>query len=80
MTGLADPAVAELGAALYAARRSGVPIAPLTDARPDMSMMDAYRVQRDLVTRLLADGDRVVGYKLGLTSSPMQRMFGVRLP
>jgi len=45
-----------------------------------MSMTDAYRVQQDLVARLLADGDRVVGYKLGLTSAPMQKMFGVDSP
>jgi len=77
---LSDPAVAELGAALYAARRTGVPIEPLTDAHAAMSVTDAYRVQRDLVARLLADGDRVAGYKLGLTSAPMQRMFGVDSP
>jgi 2-keto-4-pentenoate hydratase len=80
MTSLADPVVAELGEALYAARRSGVPIEPLTDSNQDMSVTDAYRVQRDLVSRLLADGDRIVGYKLGLTSGPMQRMLGVDSP
>src|SRR5260370_10901300 len=77
---MSDPAVAELGGALYAARRSGVPIDPLTDAHADLSVTDAYRVQRDLVGRLLADGDRVVGYKLGLTSGPMQRMLGIDTP
>jgi 2-keto-4-pentenoate hydratase len=80
VTGLSDGTVTELAAALYAARRSGVPIEPLTDAHPGMSMQDAYRVQRDLLFQLLADGDRVVGYKLGLTSTPMQRMFGVDSP
>ena len=80
MTVLSDPAVAELGAALYAARRTGLPIEPLTDTHAAMSVTDAYRVQRDLVARLLADGDRVVGYKLGLTSAPMQRMLGVDSP
>ncbi len=80
MTVLSDPAVAELGAALYAARRAGLPIEPLTDTHAAMSVTDAYRVQRDLVARLLADGDRVVGYKLGLTSLPMQRMLGVDSP
>ncbi len=80
MTVLSDPAVAELGAALYAARRAGLPIEPLTDTHSAMSVTDAYRVQRDLVARLLADGDRVVGYKLGLTSAPMQRMLGVDSP
>lgn len=80
MTGLSDPAVAEPGEALYAARRSGVPIEPLTDSHQGMSMTDAYRVQRALVSRLLADGSRIVGYKLGLTSGPMQRMLGVDSP
>lgn len=77
---LSDPVVSQLGEALYSARRSGVPIEPLTDTHEGMSMTDAYRVQSDLVGRLLADGDRVVGYKLGLTSKPMQRMFSVDSP
>ena len=80
MTGLSDAAVAALGEALYTARRSGIPIEPLTDTHPDMSVVDAYRVQSDLVSRLRADGERVVGYKLGLTSGPMQRMLGVDSP
>jgi 2-keto-4-pentenoate hydratase len=80
VTGLSDAVVTELVAALYAARQTGVPIEPLTDAYPDMSMTDAYRVQSELVARLLADGDRVVGYKLGLTSEPMQRMLGIDSP
>ncbi len=80
VTGLSDATVAELAAALHAARKSGVPIEPLTDSHPGMSVTDAYRIQRDLVSRLLAGGDRIVGYKLGLTSLPMQRMFGVGSP
>jgi 2-keto-4-pentenoate hydratase len=66
--------------ALYQARASRVPIAPLTDGDPAMSMADGYAVQRELVAMLLADGDRVVGYKAGLTSAPMQRLFGVGTP
>jgi 2-keto-4-pentenoate hydratase len=77
---LTDETVSALGAALYQARTSGVAIAPLTDAHPDMDMADAYRVQQDLVARLLADGDSVAGYKLGLTSAPMQQMLGVDSP
>ena len=80
MTVMSDSVVAQLGAALYEARRTGLPIEPLTDGYAGMSMADAYRVQRDLVTRLLADGDRVVGYKLGLTSAPMQRLLMVDSP
>src|SRR5271166_5092919 len=80
MAALTETEVTGLGEALYSARRSGVPIEPLTDSHQGMSMLDAYQVQRDLVRRLLADGDRVVGYKLGLTSGPMQRMLGVDSP
>jgi 2-keto-4-pentenoate hydratase len=43
-------------------------------------MADGYAIQRELVEMLLADGDRVVGYKAGLTSAPMQAMMGVSTP
>ena len=70
----------ELAAALYDARRTLVPIPPLTDADPDLTMADGYLVQQGVVRRYLADGDRIVGYKLGLTSKPMQEMLGVDSP
>ncbi|HSN05704.1 MAG TPA: fumarylacetoacetate hydrolase family protein [Candidatus Angelobacter sp.] len=69
-----------LGAALYDARRTRVPIAPLTDADPGLTMADGYLVQQAVVRRYLEAGDRVVGYKLGLTSRPMQEMLGVDSP
>ncbi len=66
--------------ALYDARRSRVPIPPFTDADPSLGMADGYAVQQELLALLLADGDRVVGHKVGLTSKPMQRMIGVDSP
>jgi 2-keto-4-pentenoate hydratase len=66
--------------ALYEARRTRQPIEPFTDADPDLGMADGYAVQQDLVKLLLADGDRIVGYKVGLTSKPMQQMIGVDQP
>jgi len=65
---------------LYKAARTRTPVPPLTDSRPDMTVADAYAVQSALCDLLAADGDRVVGYKLGLTSAPMQQMFGVNQP
>lgn len=70
----------ELAASLYDARRTRTPIPPLTETVPDLGVADAYAIQQELVARLLADGDRIVGYKLGLTSRPMQEMFGVDQP
>lgn len=66
--------------ALYKARSTRTPLPPLTDTYPDMTVGDAYAVQSELCDMLLAEGDRVVGYKLGLTSAPMQQMFGVNEP
>lgn len=66
--------------ALYDARRSRVPIAPFTDADPSLGMADGYAVQRELIELLLADGDRIVGHKVGLTSKAMQKMVGVDSP
>jgi 2-keto-4-pentenoate hydratase len=66
--------------ALYQARVTREPIAPFTESEPTLDITDGYAVQRELVALLLADGDRVIGYKAGLTSAPMQRMFGVDTP
>ena len=70
----------ELAGALYEARRTRVPIAPLTDGDPHLTMTDGYLVQQGVVRRYLDDGDRIIGYKLGLTSKPMQQMLGVDSP
>ncbi|MEO8889847.1 MAG: fumarylacetoacetate hydrolase family protein [Jatrophihabitantaceae bacterium] len=66
--------------ALYDARRTRHAIAPFTDEDPSLGMADGYAVQAELVKLILADGDRIVGYKVGLTSKPMQRMIGVDQP
>lgn len=68
------------GDALYEARRSRTPIAAFTDDLPGLGMEDGYAIQRRLVQRLLDDGETVCGYKLGLTSIPMQQLLGVDSP
>ncbi len=73
--------VDEFAERLYAALRSREPVPPLTDDEPGMTMADGYAVQQGIVSRLAAaSGDTVVGYKLGLTSAPMQQMLGVDSP
>jgi 2-keto-4-pentenoate hydratase len=78
MVGITD--VAGKAKALYEARRNRVAIAPFTDEDPTLGMADGYAVQSELVRLILADGDRIVGYKAGLTSKPMQTMLGVDQP
>jgi 2-keto-4-pentenoate hydratase len=66
--------------ALYEARRTRVPIAPFTDDDPSLGMADGYAIQRELVTLLLADSDRVIGHKVGVTSAAMQELIGIDSP
>ena len=77
---LTDAEASKLAADLYQARRSGTPIPPLTAQYPGLTVADAYRIQQELVAMLAADGERTVGYKLGLTSAPMQQLLGVDSP
>ncbi|HEX4016753.1 MAG TPA: fumarylacetoacetate hydrolase family protein [Frankiaceae bacterium] len=65
---------------LYDARRTRVAIAPFTDAEPALNMTDGYAIQRELVSLLLADGDRIVGHKVGATSKAMQQLVGLDSP
>jgi 2-keto-4-pentenoate hydratase len=63
--------------ALYEARRARVPIPPFGAG---LGAEDGYAIQQELVKLLLADGDRIVGHKVGLTSKPMQRLIGMDSP
>ena len=79
-TTLTDAEVSKLAADLYQARQTGLAIPPLTDERPELTMADAYLIQEKLLERLVADGERTVGFKLGLTSAAMQQLIGVDSP
>jgi 2-keto-4-pentenoate hydratase len=65
---------------LYTARADRRAIPPFTDDDDTLTMADGYAVQAELTKLILADGDRILGYKVGLTSKPMQQMIGVDTP
>ncbi|RBM17739.1 2-keto-4-pentenoate hydratase [Prauserella sp. PE36] len=65
---------------LLEATRTHVPCAPVRDVLPDGSGETAYAVQGILTERALADGRRMVGRKVGLTSPAVQRQLGVDRP
>lgn len=71
---------AEKARALHEARRTRTPIPPFTDAEPELGMADGYAIQQELIALLLADGDRIVGHKVGLTAAPMQKALGIDTP
>ena len=62
------------------ARRRAEAIGQPTIAHPDMDVDDAYAVQRAWIDLELADGRRVVGHKVGLTSQAMQAQMQIGEP
>ena len=70
----------ELAADLATAELSRTAISPLTAAHPDIDVVDAYEIQLINIRRRIADGARVIGHKVGLSSEAMQQMMGVDEP
>ena len=70
----------ELAAQLADAERSKVPTAPLTDAYAGIDVVDAYEIQLINIRQRVAEGARVIGHKVGLSSEAMQKMMGVDEP
>jgi 2-keto-4-pentenoate hydratase len=58
--------------------RKALPL--LTKTYPGIEVTDAYKIQEAFVARRVADGARIKGYKVGLTSKPMQEMAGSSEP
>src|ERR1700753_3307209 len=76
----ADDEVAEIARGLYEAEQTRTPIRQLSLEHPDMTIEDAYAVQRALVALKVADGREVKGRKIGLTSKVMQRAVSIDEP
>jgi 2-oxo-hept-3-ene-1,7-dioate hydratase len=65
---------------LHHAERAHEQIRALTLSHPEMDMDDAYAIQSGWVERKLAEGRRVIGYKIGLTSRAMQMAMNIDTP
>src|SRR6478672_7594505 len=70
----------ELAAELAQAERSKVSIKPLTDGVPGIDVVDAYETHLIKIRQRVAEGARVVGHKVGLSSEAMQKMMNVDEP
>lgn len=70
----------ELAAELAEAERRRTPLTPLTVVHPDIDVVDAYEIQLINIRQRVAEGARVVGHKVGLSSEAMQKMMGVEEP
>ncbi|MBB1163214.1 fumarylacetoacetate hydrolase family protein [Aquariibacter albus] len=68
------------GAALHAALRGRHTLAPLREQCPGITLEEAYRIQEHMVALRVAEGERIVGKKIGVTSKPVQDFLGVYQP
>lgn len=64
--------ITKSAAALNSALQSGEAIGQLSLAYPDMTIDDGYAIQEEWTRLRLAEGRRIVGRKIGLTSRAMQ--------
>lgn len=65
---------------LLRAEETGQQIGLLSLRHTDMAMEDAYAVQNAICQRKLAQGRKVIGWKIGLTSKAMQSALSIDIP
>lgn len=75
-----SPETRKTADALWEAEQSGTPCPAVRDQLPTGDLSTAYAVQRINVERRLAQGRRLVGRKIGLTSPAVQHQLGVDEP
>ncbi len=80
MITLNEQQIKDAAEALYHAENNHTQLAALTESYPDMTMDASYAVQSAWVRLKQADGDGLLGYKIGLTSKVMQRAMKIDVP
>ncbi len=77
---LDETTLAEIADELAAAARDSTTMPRITTRHPDATVEDAYAIQRRWRETQTADGRRMVGRKIGLTSRAMQQATGISEP
>jgi 2-keto-4-pentenoate hydratase len=65
---------------LLTGRLERLTVSPLSESTPDLTLEQAYALQRQLEEALIARGERVVGYKVGFTTRALQERHGLTEP
>ncbi len=70
----------QLGSELHIALKEGCTLSPLVERYPELSIDDAYNISLQTLKLREADGERVIGKKIGVTSKAVQEMLNVHQP
>ncbi|PXW14660.1 2-oxo-3-hexenedioate decarboxylase [Paraburkholderia caballeronis] len=79
-TTLDETSVGRLAALLHDAETNAREVTKITDALPDLTQEDAYAIQHEILRIRLANGERLSGRKMGLTSFAKMKQMGVERP
>ncbi|MGO9430232.1 2-keto-4-pentenoate hydratase, partial [Rhodoblastus sp.] len=77
---MTDKSIRHVADKIFEAHRLGKPCAPVRDLLPEGALDRAYAAQEINTERWLAEGRRLVGRKIGLTSLAVQKQLGVDQP
>lgn len=77
---MSTPPIADLSRTLDQARKTVTEVEPLTKNHGDFSLDVAYQIQAMGVQTRLNDGEKIVGYKMGLTSKAKMDQMGLKTP
>ncbi|TDE09908.1 2-keto-4-pentenoate hydratase [Jiangella asiatica] len=72
--------IERLGTEIYRAEREATALRPLSSRHPGLDPAAAYQVQEHYARLRTADGARLVGRKIGCTSTAIQELFGIDTP
>ena len=72
--------IQRFGDTLFECLRGRRTTGPLTDIWPGIGIDDAYAISLHILERRLAEGERLIGKKIGVTSDAVQSMLGVHQP
>lgn len=70
----------KIASQLHEAQKKARQIAPIIKMEPELTIEDAYKIQLAGLDLKKAEGRKVIGMKIGLTSKAMQNMLGVNEP
>ena len=77
---LSTDLIQSLADELHNAERDGTQIAQFSLRHPEITIEDAYAIQRAWTKRKIAEGRKAIGHKIGLTSRAMQRSSNIDEP
>jgi 2-oxo-hept-3-ene-1,7-dioate hydratase len=77
---LSQDIISKRAAQLYEARKCRTQLRHFSKEHPDITLQDAYAIQREWVKLEMRDGRRIMGRKIGLTSRAMQQASQITEP